>query len=130
MPGHTPDHLLVRVVDSVQHTFTSCTLRQPEDDLPIVRGAGEKFFLMWMPCDNCHLVLMTLKAVEFFVSFANIENFDLLISTTGQEPVAIDRVPSNLVNGSVMSMLFVDVAATLSWIPNLNIRVLTARQNE
>ena len=73
---------------------------------------------------------MTLESIEFFVSLADVENFDLLITTAGQEPVAINGVPPNLVNGRVMGMLFIDISPTLSRIPNLDVGVLTTSQDK
>ena len=123
MPGHSPDHLFVCVVDPVQHTFSSRTLRQPEYDLSIVGGTCEKFFLVWMPGHHGHLVLMSLKAVEFAVTLADVEHLDLVVTATCQEPVAIDGVPADLVDRRIVSVYLIHTSAALPRIPNLDVLV-------
>ena len=130
MPGHSPDHLFVCVVDPVQHTFSSRTLCQPEYYLSIVRGTCEKFLLVRMPSYHGHLVFMSLKAVEFAVALPDVEHLDLVVTATCQEPVPIDGVPADLVNGRIVRMYLIHTSAALPRIPNLDVLVFATGQDE
>ena len=85
---------------------------------------------MWVPCYDGNLFLMTLEAVELAVELSNVEDFDFVIATARQEPVSINGVPAHLVDRGIVSMNFVDSAASLSWVPNLHVLVLAASQDE
>jgi len=130
VPGHAPDHLLVRIIDHVQHSLTPRTFRQPEDDFTIVRGRGEELFFVRVPLDDCHLFLMALEAIELSVHFADIKDLNLMITTTGKEPVAVDRVPLDLVDRRVMCMDLVDKSSALPRIPYLDVLVLATGQDK
>ena len=58
---------------------------------------------MRVPADNRDLRVLAFEAVDLIIGLSNIEDFDSLILTAGDEPVAIDWVPSDLVNCIVMS---------------------------
>ena len=76
-----------------------------------------------MPGYDGHLVFMSLKAVEFAVTLADVKHLDLVVTTTCQEPVPIDRVPPHLVDGRIVRMYLIHTSATLPRIPNLDVLV-------
>ena len=83
MPSHPPDHLLVSIVDLMEHGFTTSlptALREPEDDLSIVRSAGEQLFFVGVPSHDSHLLVMPFEAIELSVALANVKDLDLLVS--------------------------------------------------
>ena len=126
VPGHSPDHLFVCVVNPVQHSFSSRTLCQPEYDLSIVRSTREKLLLVRMPGYHSHLVFMSLKAVEFAVALTDVEHLDLVVTATCQEPVPIDGIPADLVDGRIVSMYLTHISAALPRIPNLDVLVFAS----
>ena len=73
---------------------------------------------------------MPFKAIELAVHLADIEHFNLVITTACQEPVAVDWVPPNLVNGCIVRMYLVYTSSTLPRIPDLDVLILAARQNQ
>ena len=85
---------------------------------------------MRVPLDDCHLLLMALKTIELSVHFADVKDLNLVITTSGKEPVSIDRVPLYLVDRSVVSMDLVDKTSALTRIPDLDVLVLTTGQDE
>mmetsp|Transcript_23590 Transcript_23590/g.31642 ORF Transcript_23590/g.31642 Transcript_23590/m.31642 type:complete len:133 (-) Transcript_23590:497-895(-) len=120
----------MRVINPVEHAFTARTLGKPENDFTLMRGASEEFFLVWVPSHNGDLLFVPLEAVELTVALAYIEDFNFVVATAGQEPVAIDGVPAHLIDGRVVRMDFVHVATARSRVPNLNVLVLAAREDE
>ena len=113
----------------MEHAFSPGTLGQPEDYLAIVTGTCKQFFFVRMPRDNCHLVFMPLKTVELAVELTYVPNFDLLIPTPCQEPVSVDRVPSDLVDCRIVSMDLIHALTSGTRIPDFDILVLAASEN-
>ena len=58
---------------------------------------------MRVPTDNRDLCVLPFEAVDLIIGLSNVEDFNSLILTAGDEPVAIDWVRSDLVNCIVMS---------------------------
>lgn len=83
-----------------------------------------------MPRDNVHLVLMTLKTVELFISFAHVKYFYLRVFTSCQKPITINRVPANLCHNIIMCRQRMYSFATGPWVPQLNVRVFASRKHE
>ena len=69
---------------------------------------------------------MSLKAVEFAVTLTDVEHLDLVITATCQEPVPIDGIPADLVDGRIVSMYLIHTSAALPRIPNLDVLVFTS----
>lgn len=130
MPSHSPNHLLVRIVNSVQHSVPSRALCQPEDDLPIMTSTCKQFFFVRMPGNDRDLVFMTFEAVKLGIALADVKHFALTVATSGQEPVFVHRVPSHLVDGRIVRVNLVDTLSTLPWVPDLNILVFAAREDQ
>lgn len=83
-----------------------------------------------MPRNHGDLLLVALEAIELCVHLTDIKHLDFVIAATRQEPIAIDWVPSDLVNRRVVSMDLINMLSALPWIPDLHVLVLTARQNQ
>ena len=69
---------------------------------------------------------MSLKAVEFAVALTDVEHLDLVVTATCQEPVPIDGIPADLVDGRIVSMYLIHTSAALPRIPNLDVLVFTS----
>ena len=116
VPVHSPDHLLVCVVNLMKHALLSIALCSPEDYLAIVRWTRKHLFLVRVPADNWDLCILAFEAVDLIIGLSNVKDFDSLILTASDEPVAIDWVPSDLVNCIVMSRNVLK-DFTCAWVP-------------
>lgn len=130
MPSHSPDHLLVCVVNSVEHAFSPGTFSQPENDLSIVRRTGKELFFMGMPSDYSDLIFMAFEAVKLTFELTDVKDFDLLVATASKEPVSIDGVPAHLVYCRIVSMNLVDSFPSAPRIPYLDVLIFAASENE
>ena len=83
-----------------------------------------------MPSNNRDLILVPLEAIEFRAELTNVKYLDLVVTTACQEPVAIDRVPAYLVDGRIVCVDLVNVPTSETRVPNLNILVFAASQDE
>lgn len=64
---------------------------------------------------------MSLEHVEFLFTLPDIVDFYLRVSTSGQEPVTIDWVPSHLRHCVVVRLNGVDSLATGAWVKDLDV---------
>lgn len=69
--------------------------------------------------------ILTFEAVNLTVSFSNVKDFDSLIFASRNEPIAIDGVPSYLVDCVVVCRNRVHSFASSTWVPNLDMIVFT-----
>ena len=62
------------------------------------------------------------------LTFAFTDNtlFDLVVTATCQEPVPIDGIPADLVDGRIVSMYLTHISAALPRIPNLDVLVFAS----
>lgn len=123
VPSHPPDHGGVRSVNRVQMP----RIREPKHNLTIMRGAREEFLLEGVPCDHCDLVLMLLEHVEL-LHHPDIVHLDRGVARPGEQPVAIDWVPSHLVYRVIVRLKSVDLGAK-SGVPDLDLVVLAPSDN-
>ena len=83
-----------------------------------------------MPTDNRNLCILALEAIDLGISFPDVEYFDPLVLAACDEPVAIDWVPSHLIDCIVVSRDRVHSFAATSRIPNLDVVVLASCNDE
>ena len=93
-----------------------------------MRGAREEFFLVWVPCDHCDLVLMLLENIEL-LHHPDVMHLDRGVTRSGEQPVAIDWVPSHLVNRVIVRLKSVNLWAE-SRVPYFNLVVLATSDNQ
>jgi len=125
MPRHTPDHLIVRLVNLVEHLAGR---RTPVDNLAIacrIWRTCKQVLLKWVPGNNINRVIVLFEAVKLLLRLANIIYFDLMVSGASEEPIAIDRVPPCLCHCVIMCLNCVDSFAAGPRIPHLHIIILT-----
>ena len=72
---------------------------------------------------------MPLKTVELAVKLTYVPNFDLLVATSCQEPVAVDWIPTNLVDCRIVSMDLIYTLTSSARIPDFDVLILAASEN-
>ena len=82
-----------------------------------------------MPTNNRDLSVLSLKAVDLIVSLSDVKDFDSLVLAACDEPVAVDGVPSYLVDCVVVRGDVLENLASSSRVPNLDVVILTAGED-
>lgn len=82
-----------------------------------------------MPCSRGDMLIMALEAIELCVSFTDIEYFELVVSTSGQEPVSIDWVPADNIHLIVVGLDLIHSFALHPGIKHFDIVVFTTSQD-
>ena len=132
MPGHAPDHGLVRILNLVQHLAAR---RLPVDDLALTiplglvlapRSARKQIFFEGMPSNHVDGVIVPLQTMNLLLCPSQIKKLDLLVSASSQEPVAIHWIPLCLGDLIVVCLNCVDAFASSTGVPNLHIVVFAA----
>ena len=130
MPSHAPNHLVVSIVNPVQHAFFACTFSKPKDYFTVVRSACKELFFVRMPGHYSHLLAMHLEAIYLTVQLTYVKDLDLGVAAACQKPVAIDRVPAHLIDRGVVCVNLVDSTSTCSWVPYLYVLIFTSSQDQ
>ena len=84
---------------------------------------------MRMPTNNRDLSVLSLKAIDLIVSLSDVKDFDSLVLAACDEPVAVDGVPSYLVDCVVVRGDVLENLASSSRVPNLDVVILTAGED-
>lgn len=92
-----------------------------------MRGTREELFLVWMPCDHCDLILMLLEYVEL-LHHPDVVHLDRRVARPSEQPVAIDWVPSHLVNRIIVRLKSLNLLAE-SRVPYFNLIILAPSDN-
>ena len=85
---------------------------------------------MWVPANNRDLSVLSLEAVDLIVSLSDVEDFDSLVFAACDEPVAIDGIPSHLVDCVVVRGYVLENFAACTRVPNLDVVILTAGEDQ
>ena len=83
-----------------------------------------------MPGNDSDLVIVPLEAINFAISLPHIEDLDLLILAACQEPVAVDRVPPDLVDSRVMCRYCVHSFSASARVPNFHLSIFASIQEQ
>lgn len=100
----------------------------PEMYITLVWSTGENIFTLRMPCSSCHWIGFPLESAQF-LHYSDIMDLQRTILWPSQQPITIDRVPSDW-NDSLIMRLYTLNCFSTSRVPKLYIVVLTPSCND
>ena len=115
VPGETPHNVLV---SRFYHASLLLCPDVPVHDAPVIAPTSEHSLVYRVPLDTAHFLLVSSECLHFLLQVSDVEKFEEMIPTSGEEPVAV-FVPGAIHHSGLVGVYRVENLAGLG-LPQLD----------
>ena len=89
--------------------------------------AGKELLLVRMPTHNRYLTLWTFETIQLILIFSDVKDLDLITFASREEPIPVDGIPADLIDGIIVRRYSYVYFWSSSRIPDPNVVIFAPR---